>query len=261
VYRVTRAARHVVVSHKGGSGKTTVAVNVAGAWAAAGRRVLVVDADSQGAAGRALGLRRPAKPTMAEVLAGTPAVQAIRLTETPGLYVLPADLDVSAVELDLVHRNDWRTTLHRALEELPDDFDAIVIDTLPGLGVVPFLGLVAADHVLVTCQPDYLSWSVLESVVQVAARAGQLGGGRAELLGIVPTMVGPRTNVQTEVLELMTERYGPQLLPEVPRRVVVQQAAIAGQPLATYAPGSSVAAVFTALAEEVHRRGQATQHP
>lgn len=257
-----KATRYVVVSHKGGSGKTVVAVNLAGAWAAAGRRVLVVDADSQGAAGRALGVRKPSKPTLAEVLAaGIPPAQAIRLTDTPGLYVLPADLDFAAVELDLVQKPGWRTSLHQVLEQLPDDFDEVIIDTAPGLGVVPFVGIVAADHVLVTCPPEYLAWSVLDSVVQVAKRAGAVGGGKAQLLGIVPTMVGPRTNVQTEVLELMTERYGPMLLPEIPRRVLVQQAAIAGQPLATYSPGSGPAAAFHALSEEVHARGQETQHP
>jgi chromosome partitioning protein len=257
-----RASRYVVVSHKGGSGKTVLAVNLAGAWAAAGRRVLVVDADSQGAAGRALGVRHPTKPTLAEVLAGGhPPAAAIRATSTPGLYVLPADLDFSSLELDLVLQPRWRTSLYRVLEQLPDDFDDVVIDTVPGLGVMPFVGLVAADHVLVSCPPEYLAWSVLDSVVQAAERAGAVGGGRARLLGIVPTMVGPRTNVQTEVLELMAERYGPLLLPEIPRRVLVQQAAIAGEPLATYAPGSAPAVAFTALSEEVHRRGQDTVNP
>jgi chromosome partitioning protein len=259
---MSRAERYVVVSHKGGSGKTVVAVNLAGAWAAAGRRVLVIDADSQGAAGRALGVRHPDKPTLAEVLAaGVDPARAIRGTSTPGLYVLPADLDFAAVELDLVQQPRWRTSLHRVVELLPDDFDAVVIDTVPGLGVMPFVGLVAADHVLVTCPPDYLAWSVLDSVVQVAQRAGAVGGGRAQLLGIVPTMVGPRTNVQAEVLDLMAERYGPLLLPEIPRRVLVQQAAIAGEPVVTYAPGSAPAVAFTALSEEVHRRGQDTVHP
>jgi len=256
------ASRFVVVSHKGGSGKTVLAANLAGAWAAAGHRVLVVDVDSQGAAGRALGVRNAGKPSTAEVLAGRfPAVKAVRLTTTPGLYVLPADLDLSALELELPGQPSWRTALHRCLLELPDDFDRVVIDTAPGLGVLPFVGLVASDHALVTCPPDYLAWSVLPTVLDVVAKASQVGGGLVRVLGIVPTLVGPRTGVQTELLELMAERHGPLLLPQIPRRVLAAQATIAGEPLATYDPGSSLAAVFTELAQEVDRRAQVPQRP
>ncbi len=255
------APRLVVVSHKGGSGKTVLAANIAGAWATAGHHVLVVDVDSQGGAGRALGVRSPGKPSTAEVLAGrVPAVKAVRLTTTPGLYVLPADLDLSALELELPAQQGWRTALHRCLAALPDDFDRVVIDTAPGLGVLPFVGLAASDHVLVTCPPDYLAWSVLSSVLDVAGRAGQVGGGPARVLGIVPTLVGPRTGVQSELLELMAERHPELLLPQVPRRVLAAQATIAGEPVTTYAPGSELAALFTTLAEEVDRRAQAPQH-
>ena len=259
---MTTAPRFVAISHKGGSGKTVLAVNLAGAWAAAGLRVLLVDVDSQGGASRALGIRNAGKPSTAEVLVGrVPAVKAVRLTTTPGLYVLPADLDLASLELELPQQPNWRTALHRCLAGLPDDFDRVVIDTAPGLGVLPFLGLVASDYALVTCPPDYLAWSVLPSVLDVASRAGQLGGGRAQVLGIVPTLVGPKTGVQTELLELMAERHGPLLLPQIPRRVVATQATVAGEPLTTYAPGSTLAATFTALAQEVDRRAQAPQRP
>ena len=230
-------------------------------------------------------MRHPAKPTLAEVLVtGAPPATAIRSTSTAGLYVLPADLDFAAVELDLVQQPRWRTSLHRVLEQLPDDFDDVVIDTVPGLGVMPFVGLVAADHVLVTCPPEYLAWSVLDSVVQVAQRAGAVGGGRAQLEDSVAAvdcnLVAARGREEDalelvefqatgegrsfsreEALDLMAERYGPLLLPEIPRRVLVQQAAIAGEPVVTYARGSGPAAAFTALSQEVHRRGQDTVHP
>jgi AAA domain len=117
----------------------------AGALATGGTPVLAVDADSQGALAAALGVR-PEKPTLYEVLAGQAvAVDAIESTALDGLDVLPADLDLAGAEVELTRRPDWQTTLRRILDPVRGSYDLLLVDTPPGLGVLPYAALVAAD--------------------------------------------------------------------------------------------------------------------
>lgn len=235
-----------VAGHKGGAGKTTVAVNLAGALVAAGRRVLLVDVDPQGAAGASLGLV-PAKPTVYEVLAGqVPVGEAARPSGIDGLDVLPADLDLAGSEVELPRQVGWQTALRDRLADENGRYDVAVIDTPPGLGVLPYLALVAADRVLVVCPPDFLGIRALPTVMEAASRAG------VELIGIVPNAVEHRTRHEADALEILREHHGAVVLSEIPRRVVVRDAAAAGRPVCQYAPSSEVAAAFGRLAIEVN---------
>lgn len=236
--------RIAVAAHKGGSGKTTVSVNLAGALVAAGKRVLVVDVDPQGAAAAALGVT-VTKPTLYEVLGGIArAPDAIQPTALEGLSVLPADLDLAGAEVELPARPSWQSTLRSALTPVKD-FDTMVIDTAPGLGVLPYVALMAADRVLVICPPDFLSFRSLPTVLEAATRA------RVPLIGIVPNRVEGRTRHEADVLAELRARHGDALLPEIPGRVVLRDATIAGEPVSSYAPRSEAAAAFDRLAKEV----------
>ncbi len=236
--------RIAVAAHKGGSGKTTVVGNLAGALAAVGERVLVVDADPQGAAGASLGAT-VAKPTLYEVLAGQASFQeAVRPTLNPGIDLVGADLDLAGTEVELPRRQGWQSALRDALRGLRS-YDVAIIDTAPGLGVLPFLALTAADQVLVVCPPDYLSLRSLPSVLEAAHRA------RVPIVGIVPNRVEGRTRHEADVLGELRTHYASQLLVEVPRRVALQDAGVAGVPVCTYAPGSAAAVAFDRLAQEV----------
>jgi chromosome partitioning protein len=233
-----------VAAHKGGSGKTTVSVHLAGALAKRGRRVLVVDVDPQGAAGAALGVAA-SKPTMYEVLVGdAKASEAVRPTSTERLFVLPADIDLAGAEVELPRSAKWRGALRKALGPI-GGFDEVIIDTAPGLGVLPYLGLACADRALIVCLPDFLSFRALPSVLEAAARA------RVHLVGIVPNRVEHRTRHEAEVLGELAAQHGPLLLPEIPSRVVLRDAAVAGQPVSSYDPKSDAAVAFDRLAKEV----------
>lgn len=244
MYRVLLMERIAVAAHKGGSGKTTVAVNLAGALAVRGDRVLVVDADPQGAAGASLGATTR-KPTLYEVLAGEVGLaEAICPTATEGIDLVPADLDLAGAEIELPRRSGWQQILSGALRGM-DTYDVVVLDTAPGLGVLPFLALAAADRVLIVCPPDYLSYRSLPTVLEAAQRA------RVPLIGIVPNRVEGRTRHEADVLAELHADHEGRLLVEIPRRVVLRDAAVAGVPVSVYAPSSAAAAAFARLAQEV----------
>jgi len=236
--------RIAVAAHKGGSGKTTVSVNLAGALATQGERVVVIDADPQGAAGASLGTSAD-KPTLYEVLSGTASLhEAVRATPHERIDLVPGDLDLAGAEVELPRRPDWQGSLRQALRTLRS-YDVAIIDTAPGLGVLPYIALAAADRVLVVCPPDFLSFRALPTVLEAAQRA------RVPLIGIVPNRVEGRTRHESDVLDELRARHAGELLVEVPRRVVLQDAAIAGQPVSVYAPTSAAAEAFARLAQEV----------
>lgn len=240
-----------VAAHKGGAGKTTIAVNLAGALALAGRRVLLVDCDPQGAAAAALGVT-PSKPTLYELIGGAAAVMdALHATDVEGLTVLPADLDLAGAEVELPRRPGWQRAIADVLRPL--DVDVIILDTAPGLGVLPYASLSAATGVLVTCPPSFLAYRALPQVMETIERA-RGAAPSLRLLGIVPTLVSRRSRHEREVLDALAADYPGRVLAEIPRRVALEDAQLAGQPIGAYAPGSDVAAAFAQLAEEVLRR-------
>jgi len=234
-----------MVAHKGGAGKTTVAVNLAGALADLGRRVLLVDGDPQGAATVAVGVRAD-KPTLYEVLmAGTDAADAARPTGYANLDVLPADLDLSGAEVELPRSASWRTVLARALNPLAGVYDDVVIDTAPGLGVLPYVGLAGADRALLVVPADYLAYRTLDTAIDATRRAG------VPIVGLVLNAIEYRTLHEADVIANIKERYGEILAGQIPRRVALKDAAMAGQPITGYASHSDSAAAFQLLAKEI----------
>jgi chromosome partitioning protein len=247
-----------VAANKGGSGKTTTAAGLAGGLAAAGHRVLAVDGDPQGALSAALGV--PDKvPTVYRVLAGELAAQdAVRAVEgVPGLDVLPADLDLATVEIELARVDGWPAALVQPLEQLAAGYDVAIIDTAPGLGMLPMMGLIAADAALIVCPPQFLSLRTLEAVGKTLSYARELVGESPPILGVVPTLVGRHTGAQSEILTLLATRFTDAVLPEIPMRVAIERASAAGLPVTHWEPSSDAAEAFRALAREVWSRAQA----
>ena len=253
------ATRIAVAAHKGGAGKTTLAVNLAAELAALGRRVLLIDADPQGAAAAALGLLEVAKPTLYEVLTDAAHItDAVRATGVDGLDLLPSNLDLSGLEVELPGRPRWQAVLHDALTDL-EGHDLAVLDTAPGLGILPYVALVASTAALVVTPPEFLAYRALSQVLETVERARQLAP-ELRLLGIVPTFVTRQTLHARDVLEVMGVDHGDSVLPEIPRRVALQDAALAGRPIRDYDPRNDAAEAFARLAKEVIARAEATQH-
>ncbi len=205
-----------VVAHKGGAGKTTVAVNLAGALVEAGRRVLVVDADPQGAAGTLLWVA-PSPPTLYDVLTG-----GARLADV------------------------IETTALDALAPVASTYDVVIVDTAPGLGVLPYVALAAADRALAVTPPDFLGLRSVPMILESAERA------KVPLIGIVANGLERRTRHEAEVLAQLEERHDGAVLPvTIPRRVVLRDAAVAGLPITHYSSRSDAADAFRALARVV----------
>lgn len=254
--RSTEPCRLVVTAHKGGVGKTTAAVNLAGALAEAGRRTLLVDVDPQGAATAGVGLVA-AQPSLYDVLLGTTAARdAIVASGLDNLDVLPADLLLAGADIGLPRLAGWQTRLRHALADVDGDYDIVVLDSPPGLGVLPFAALVAGDRVLIAATPSFLTLRALGQVVATVTEAQGITPG-LRVVGIVPSIVGPRTLHRDEALTEMDKRWPGWTLPALPRRVVLEDAAAAGQPITTYAPHSSSATAVRSLAQEVIARATA----
>ncbi len=246
-----------VANQKGGVGKTTTAVNLSTALAAVGRRVLLFDLDPQGNASTALGVDRNAAASGSyEVLiGGDPVVGAVVATSVPGLAVVPASVDLSGAELELVDMERREFRLHDALEQLNGGYDYILIDCPPALGLLTLNALVAADSVLVPLQCEYLALEGLSQLVRTVERVRNAFNARLSIQGIVLTMFDARNNLSTLVADDVRGYFGDVVYRTViPRNVRVSEAPSHGKPVLLYdfrCPGSQA---YIHLASEVLRR-------
>ena len=165
--------RIAVIVHKGGMGKTTVALNLGAELAAKGQRVVLVDCDPQGALGATLGVTTAEKPTLYEVLTSKiPIAEAVKSTGIKRLSLVAADLDLSGLEVELPQRANWQTLLRAALEGL-EEYDVVVLDTPPGLGVLAYSALVASTEALVVTSPEFLAYRAVKLAMETIERAQQ----------------------------------------------------------------------------------------
>lgn len=245
--------RLVVAAHKGGVGKTTLAVSLAGAMAEAGKRTLLVDVDPQGAASAAVGVEpRDGAPSLYDVLiGGVEAAEAIGSAGVMDLDVLPAAVNLANAEIELPQLSGWQTRLAMALAHVDDSYDVVILDSAPGLGVLPFAAMVAGEGVLIAATPAFLSFRVLDYVVDMAAQAREFNAA-VRPVGIVPSIVdGRRTLHKTEVLDAIEQKWPGWTLSTLPKRVAFEDAAALGEPITVYAPRSSAAAAARTIAREV----------
>jgi chromosome partitioning protein len=250
---------HVVAlaNQKGGVGKTTTAVNLAGELARRDRRVLLIDCDPQGNATTSLGIsKRDLKATTYEVLMGlSGASDAIRSSGRPGYDLIPASehLAGAMVELTAMDEREWR--LARALESIEGRYDLILLDCPPSLGLLTLNGLCAANSVLIPLQCEYLALEGLAQLKGTIDRIQEHLNTRLAILGVVMTMYDGRTNLAQQVVEEV-RRYFPHRIFNtlIPRSVRVSEAPSYGQLIAEYDPQSRAAQAYNVLADEVSRR-------
>jgi chromosome partitioning protein len=248
-------------NQKGGVGKTTTTINLAAALAEYGRRVLIVDFDPQGAASVGMGANpHELDRTVYDLLVDRHAQVAdiIRPTGIPGLDLLPANIDLSAAEVQLVTEVARESILARVLRPVLDDYDVVLVDCQPSLGLLTVNALTAAHGVLIPLECEFFALRGVALLVETIEKVRDRLNPRLEVDGILATMFDPRTLHAREVVARVYEAFGDTLLHTVIGRTVkFPDASVAAEPITTYAPTHAGAHAYRQLARELVARGDA----
>ena len=247
---------YVFVNQKGGVGKTTSAINIGAYLAEAGKKVLLVDFDSQGNMSSGVGLSKD-KPTIYELMAGqASAEQVIRHTPVDNLDAIPASIDLSGAAIELVGQKERDFFLKRSLEPVKNKYDYILIDCPPSLGILTLNGLAAADAVLIPMQCEYFALEGISLLLQTVKKVQKSINPSLTIGGIFFTMYDSRTRLAQEVVTQVKAYFGNSVFNTIiPRNVRLSEAPSHGVPICKYDPNCQGARSYKSLAEEVILRG------
>ncbi len=247
-----------LVNQKGGVGKTTTAINLGASIAACDRRVLLVDLDPQANATSGLGLSKTDSNSIYPVITeGLSIRSVIKETELPGLHVAPSSVDLVAAELELSDAIGREFYLRKALQEVLSDYDYILIDSPPSLGLLTINGLTAANSVLVPMQCEYFAIEGVAQLVNTVERVRDILNPALEIEGIALTMYDERMNLARQVAEEVRTHFGEKVYKTViPRNVRLGEAPSFGKPIILYDIRSRGAEAYISLAREFIQRAE-----
>ena len=247
-----------MVNQKGGVGKTTTTINMGACLAEQGRKVLLVDLDPQGALSAGLDIRVDDEDvTVYDMMLDnqTSIHGAIRNTNVEGLDVVPANIDLSAAEIQLVNEVGREQTLGRALRPVRRDYDYIIIDCQPSLGLLTVNALACSDGVIIPMECEYFSLRGLALLTDTVEKVRDRINFDLEVIGILVTMFDRRTTHAREVMSRVIEVFGDKVFDTVITRTVrFPETSVAGEPITTWAPQSQGAKQYRDLAHEVIHR-------
>lgn len=241
-------------NQKGGVAKTTSAVNLAACLGAAGRSTLLVDLDPQSNATSACGLDASTlENTIYDALLDTGKPKVISLHDNcPNLSILPSSMDLAGAEIELMDQEQREFALQRTLNSLDLEFEYVIIDCPPSLGLLTLNSLVAADWVIIPVQAEYFALEGLSRMIITIQRIAKRQNPNLRLLGILPTMYDARTNLASQVLEELHNAFPDKIFKSlISRSVRLSEAPSFGKPIIYYDPRSTGAEQYQRLCEEV----------
>jgi chromosome partitioning protein len=244
-----------IANQKGGVGKTTTTINVGASLAELGQRVLIVDLDPQANASTGLGIEnRGLETSMYHVLMQeVPLENCIEPTDVKGLFLAPASLDLAGAEIELVPAFSRETRLRRSIELVREQFDYVLIDCPPSLGLLTVNGLSAAQEVLVPIQCEYYALEGLGQLLRNVDLVRRNLNPDLHVSTIVCVMYDARTKLADQVVTEVRDHFGDKVVGAVvPRSVRLSEAPSFGQPITTFDPRSRGALAYRDVAKEIH---------
>ncbi|MGZ5477335.1 MAG: ParA family protein [Thermoanaerobaculia bacterium] len=247
-----------LANQKGGVGKTTTAINLAASLAACERRVLLVDLDPQANATSGVGVSKNERNSMYPVMVdGMSIKQIIQETELPSFYIAPSSVDLVAAEVELSDTIGREFHLRKALKPIVNDYDYILIDSPPSLGLLTVNGLTAADSVLVPMQCEYFAIEGIAQLLNTIERVRDFLNPDLEIEGIALTMYDDRVNLARQVAEEVRRHFGEKVYKTViPRNVRLGEAPSFGKPIILYDIRSRGSESYINLAKEFIGRAE-----
>jgi len=240
-------------NQKGGVAKTTTAVNLGAYLAAAGRRVLIVDTDPQGNATTSLG-NDPRTLTISlynVLIEQVPIQQALTLTDRVGLDLIPSTTDLAGAEIEMARLMARERLLSRVLKLVSEQYDYILIDQPPSLGLLTINGLTAAQGVIIPVQCEYLALEGLSLLLKTIQQVREILNDQLSIAGVVLTMYDSRTNLGQQVVGEVQSYFPKEVFQTIiPRNIRLSEAPSYGQTILSYAPASPGALAYQALAKE-----------
>lgn len=248
-----------VTNQKGGVGKTTTAINLSACIAEKGKKVLAIDMDPQGNMTSGLGVdKNEQENTIYELILGEIDVEDCIITDVlENLDIIPANVNLSAVEIELIGIDQKEFIVSNAIEKIRDNYDFIIIDCPPSLSMLTINALTTADTVLVPIQCEYYALEGLSQLIQTITLVKERLNEKLEIEGVVFTMYDARTNLSLQVVENVKDNLNQNIYKTIiPRNIRLAEAPSHGMPVNLYDSRSTGAESYRLLADEVIHRGE-----